>query len=132
MREIIFVTGGQRSGKSNYAQGLAESISAHPFYLATARKGDSNFEKRIERHQLDRGEKWQTLEIDKRIGKVNLEGKTVLLDCITLWLTNIFHDNRYIVVPFPYIDFQKEVVALVIFSVVFCTIKVLPFLVPFH
>ncbi|MDD2490757.1 MAG: bifunctional adenosylcobinamide kinase/adenosylcobinamide-phosphate guanylyltransferase [Bacteroidales bacterium] len=95
MREIIFVTGGQRSGKSNYAQGLAESISAHPFYLATARKWDSNFEKRIERHQLDRGEKWQTLEIDKRIGKVNLEGKTVLLDCITLWLTNIFHDNRY-------------------------------------
>lgn len=95
MSEIIFITGGQRSGKSRYAQGLAENFSAKPIYLATARKWDEDFEKRIARHQSDRGDNWQTIEEEKEISSLNLKNKTVLLDCITLWLTNIFHDNNY-------------------------------------
>lgn len=95
MKEIIFVTGGQRSGKSRYAQSLAESLSDKPVYLATARRWDEDFENRIRRHQADRGEQWQTIEKDKEISSLDLSGKTVLLDCITLWLTNIFHDNGY-------------------------------------
>lgn len=95
MKEIIFVTGGQRSGKSRYAQNLAESLSEKPVYLATARRWDEDFENRIRRHQADRGEQWQTIEKDKEISSLDLSGKTVLLDCITLWLTNIFHDNAY-------------------------------------
>lgn len=95
MKEIIFVTGGQRSGKSRYAQSLAESLSDKPVYLATARRWDEDFENRIRRHQADRGEQWQTIEKDKEISLLDLSGKTVLLDCITLWLTNIFHDNGY-------------------------------------
>lgn len=95
MKEIIFVTGGQRSGKSRYAQSLAESLSDKPVYLATARRWDADFENRIRRHQADRGEQWQTIEKDKEISSLDLSGKTVLLDCITLWLTNIFHDNGY-------------------------------------
>lgn len=95
MKEIIFVTGGQRSGKSRYAQNLAESLSDKPVYLATARRWDEDFENRIRRHQADRGEQWQTIEKDKEISSLDLSGKTVLLDCITLWLTNIFHDNGY-------------------------------------
>jgi Adenosyl cobinamide kinase/adenosyl cobinamide phosphate guanylyltransferase len=95
MREIIFITGGQRSGKSRFAQRLAEERSANPLYLATARRWDDDFEQRIRRHQADRGEIWETLEEEKQLSKHHLEGKTVLLDCITLWLTNIFHDNQY-------------------------------------
>lgn len=95
MSEIIFITGGQRSGKSRHAQGLAESLSAKPVYLATARRWDEDFEKRIARHRSDRGDNWQTIEKDKEISSIDLKGETVLLDCITLWLTNIFHDNDY-------------------------------------
>ena len=95
MRKIIFITGGQRSGKSRYAQGLAEKFAADPLYLATARHWDDDFEKRISRHKKDRGERWATLEEEKHLSTHDLSGKTVVLDCITLWLTNIFHDNRY-------------------------------------
>jgi adenosylcobinamide kinase/adenosylcobinamide-phosphate guanylyltransferase len=95
MAEIIFITGGQRSGKSRYAQQLAEEKSANPVYLATARVWDSDFKERIKRHQTDRGNLWTTIEEEKQISKLDLKGKTVLLDCITLWLTNIFHDNEY-------------------------------------
>ncbi|RLD75415.1 MAG: bifunctional adenosylcobinamide kinase/adenosylcobinamide-phosphate guanylyltransferase [Bacteroidetes bacterium] len=95
MKYITFITGGQRSGKSSYAQKLAENLSENPIYLATARKWDKDFEKRIERHQNDRANKWQTIEEEKELGKLKLDGKTVVLDCITLWLTNIFHDNGY-------------------------------------
>ncbi|OJV87992.1 MAG: adenosylcobinamide kinase/adenosylcobinamide phosphate guanyltransferase [Bacteroidia bacterium 44-10] len=95
MREIIFITGGQRSGKSRFAQELAEYSSANPLYLATARRWDDDFEQRIRRHQTDRGEQWETIEEEKRLSSLSLDGRTVLLDCITLWLTNIFHDNGY-------------------------------------
>ncbi|WP_019538980.1 bifunctional adenosylcobinamide kinase/adenosylcobinamide-phosphate guanylyltransferase [Proteiniphilum acetatigenes] len=95
MREIIFITGGQRSGKSRFAQKLTEEYSANPLYLATARRWDDDFEQRIRRHQADRGEQWETIEEEKRLSSLSLDGRTVLLDCITLWLTNIFHENGY-------------------------------------
>lgn len=95
MKEIIYISGGQRSGKSSFAEKLAEEYTDCPIYLATARSWDEDFEKRIQRHKKDRGEKWQTIEEDKKIEKFNLEGQTVVLDCITLWLTNIFHDHEY-------------------------------------
>ena len=95
MREIIFITGGQRSGKSRFAQKLAEEYSSNPLYLATARRWDDDFEQRIRRHQADRGEQWETIEEEKYLRSLSLAGRTVLLDCITLWLTNIFHDNDY-------------------------------------
>ena len=95
MATITFITGGQRSGKSRYAQQLAEKKSLNPIYLATARVWDEDFKQRIERHQADRNKIWQTIEEEKSISKLKLEGKIVLLDCITLWLTNIFHDNCY-------------------------------------
>lgn len=95
MHHITFITGGQRSWKSKYAQKLAEEISASPVYLATARVWDTDFEKRIIRHKNDRGNHWTTIEEEKQLSKPNLNGKTVLLDCVTLWLTNIFFDNEY-------------------------------------
>jgi adenosylcobinamide kinase / adenosylcobinamide-phosphate guanylyltransferase len=95
MKETIFIIGGQRSGKSRYAQILAEEKSGNPVYLATARVWDKDFERRVQRHRDDRGGQWVTIEEDKQLSKPDLNGKTVLLDCITLWLTNIFHDNGY-------------------------------------
>lgn len=99
MRKIIFVTGGQRSGKSAFAQNLAESLSDRPVYLATARHWDADFDKRIRLHQEARGDSWETLEEEKHLSKHNLSGKVILLDCITLWLTNIYHDNDYKMQP---------------------------------
>lgn len=99
MRKIVFITGGQRSGKSSYAKGLAESLSASPIYLATARYWDEDFRNRITKHQKDRDERWQTIEEDTNISGLMLKNKVVLLDCITLWLTNIYHDNGYKIGP---------------------------------
>ncbi len=94
MSKIIYITGGARSGKSSFGQQLAEENSSNPIYLATARIWDDDFRERVSRHQADRGSQWTTLEKEKGINELNLEGKTVLLDCITLWLTNIFYANK--------------------------------------
>lgn len=99
MSKIIFITGGQRSGKSDFAQRMAESLSDHPIYLATARRWDKDFEDRIQRHQDARSDKWTTLEEDRYLSHHLLSGQTVLMDCVTLWLTNIYHDNEYRVAP---------------------------------
>jgi len=95
MGTITLITGGQRSGKSSFAQKLALRNSDNPIYLATARVWDKDFEARIKRHQSDRGENWQTIEEEKFISKLNLDNRTVLLDCITLWLNNFFYDNKF-------------------------------------
>jgi len=95
MAQITLITGGTRSGKSSFAQKLAENASPSPVYLATARTWDDDFRQRIERHQADRGSQWINIEEEKQLSKCNVEGQTVLLDCITLWLTNFFYDNRF-------------------------------------
>jgi adenosylcobinamide kinase/adenosylcobinamide-phosphate guanylyltransferase len=94
MAQITFITGGQRSGKSSFAQRLAEEKSESPVYLATAHIWDEDFKSRVIRHQSDRGEQWQTIEEEIEISKHDLAGRVVLLDCITLWLTNIFYENK--------------------------------------
>ncbi len=91
---IHFITGGQRSGKSRFAQELALSRSENPIYLATARIWDDDFKERVQRHQNDRGNNWTTLEIPVKISQAEVEGKVVVLDCITLWLTNLYFDNQ--------------------------------------
>jgi len=93
MAYIHLITGGQRSGKSRYAESLAKEASEHPVYLATSRVWDDDFKKRIERHQRDRGDEWVNVEEEKAISTVDFSaGSTVVLDCITLWLTNYFTD----------------------------------------
>jgi len=92
MAHITFITGGQRSGKSRFAQELALSKSQNPIYLATSRVWDEGHAARIERHKLDRGSQWQTIEEEKDISKLKLHGRTVVMDCVTLWLTNFFYD----------------------------------------
>lgn len=91
---LYYITGGQRSGKSRYAQDLALTLSDNPVYLATARHWDGDFQKRIDRHQNDRDERWVNLEEEKYLSKHDFKGKTVLIDCVTLWLTNFFVDKK--------------------------------------
>ncbi|MGM9760001.1 MAG: bifunctional adenosylcobinamide kinase/adenosylcobinamide-phosphate guanylyltransferase [Parabacteroides sp.] len=92
-KRIILITGGQRSGKSGYAQRRALSLSPHPVYLATSRIWDDEFRKRVERHQRDRGPEWTNIEEEKYLSTHHLEGRVVVIDCVTLWGTNFFFDN---------------------------------------
>jgi len=92
---IYFVTGGERSGKSSYAQQLALELSSSPIYIATARKWDGDFEKRIQRHQNERDERWTSIEEEKHLDKIDLKGKVAVIDCVTLWLTNFYVDTKY-------------------------------------
>ena len=92
---VYYITGGERSGKSGYAQKLALELSANPMYLATARKWDKDFEKRIERHQSERDNRWTSVEEEKHISKVLIKDRVTVIDCVTLWLTNFYTDTKY-------------------------------------
>jgi len=91
---IIFITGGARSGKSNYAQELALSLSGNPVYIATAKVWDDDFEKRIVRHQQQRDDRWTNYEEQRNVSLLPIENKTCIIDCVTLWLTNYFVDTK--------------------------------------
>jgi len=93
MAHIIFVTGGQRSGKSRWAEEKALELSDNPIYLATSRIWDDEHAARIQRHKDDRDDRWENIEEEKNISKYNFTNRLVLIDCITLWLTNFFFDN---------------------------------------
>lgn len=92
-KKIILVTGGQRSGKSSYAQRMALQWSANPVYLATSRVWDEEYRERIRRHQRDRGPQWTNIEEEKQLSRHSLEGRVIVVDCLTLWSTNFFFDN---------------------------------------
>jgi len=94
MKRIILITGGSRSGKSTYAEKLALSLSSTPVYLATARIWDEEFRKRVIHHQARRGPEWTNIEEEKELSRHALSGRTILIDCITLWCTNFFFDLK--------------------------------------
>lgn len=91
---IWMITGGARSGKSRFAQEQALTFVGNPIYIATARRWDGDFQDRIKRHENDRDERWTTIEEQKHIGSLDIEGKAVVIDCATLWLTNFFVDEK--------------------------------------
>lgn len=93
MRKIILITGGQRSGKSSYAERLALKLSQNPVYIATARVWDDEFRERVRRHQERRGAQWTNIEEEHELSRHNVGGRVVLVDCCTLWATNFFYDS---------------------------------------
>ncbi len=95
IQAIILITGGARSGKSRHAQELALQHAGNPLYVATARQFDEDFRQRIRRHQQDRDQRWSTVEEEKHLSRLDLEGRVVVIDCVTLWLTNFFIDLAY-------------------------------------
>ncbi len=92
---IYYITGGERSGKSTYAQQLALTLATNPIYIATARNWDKDFEKRILRHQQQRDDQWTNYEEEKDIDTLDITNRVAVIDCVTLWLTNFYVDTNY-------------------------------------
>lgn len=95
MASITLITGGSRSGKSSFAQRMAEERSGSRLFLATCPVTDREMELRILRHIRDRGQKgWDTIEEPVRLAEVLRQAvryDTVLIDCLTLWISNLQH-----------------------------------------
>jgi adenosylcobinamide kinase/adenosylcobinamide-phosphate guanylyltransferase len=90
---LIFIAGGARSGKSRKGEELAKSLagSAKPIFIATAEAVDDEMTSRIKKHQDDRGSAFELVEEPKNLSKALKDidsGATVLVDCLTLWLSN--------------------------------------------
>jgi len=94
MARLIYITGGARSGKSRYAQQLAEQHPGELLYIAPAEVLDDEMAERVARHRQLRGARWSLLEEPLRLAErlpAAARGKSaVLLDCATLWLSNLF------------------------------------------
>jgi adenosylcobinamide kinase/adenosylcobinamide-phosphate guanylyltransferase len=92
-KKIIFITGGARSGKSRFAQGLAQGFPGPKAYLATAQALDDEMAIRIRRHKMSRSPDWRTLEEPIQVAQCLRENGAhygaILLDCLTLWLSNL-------------------------------------------
>ncbi|MBU3078683.1 bifunctional adenosylcobinamide kinase/adenosylcobinamide-phosphate guanylyltransferase [Sphingomonas quercus] len=94
MTYIHLILGGARSGKSRYAQALAETEPGDPVYVATAQALDGEMAGRILRHRADRGARWTTIEapLDLAAALDGCRGQgegAVLVDCLTLWASNL-------------------------------------------
>ena len=87
---IALVIGGARSGKSRYAAKVARELTDSPVLLATSRVWDDDHAARIEKHKAERGAEWTTIEDPLVLAHADLTGRVVVIDCVTLWLTNLF------------------------------------------
>ena len=112
---VTLVLGGARSGKSRYAEALAESAVGGCTYLATATIGDAEMAERVAHHRMRRGRRWQTVEepLDL-VGALHRCARPedfVLVDCLTLWLSNILFagrdpdtETRHLLTALPVLD----------------------------
>ena len=96
MAQTIFITGGARSGKSAFAEQVAQQFGTNLGYLATAQPMDGEMDERISLHRQRRGPHWSTLEEPLQLSHMleECDGRfqAILVDCITLWVTNLlFH-----------------------------------------
>ena len=92
-KKIILITGGQRSGKSRQAEQMALSLASNPVYVATAHIWDDEFRERVRKHQERRGPQWTNIEEEKYLSIHDLTERVVVIDCVTLWLTNFFFET---------------------------------------
>jgi adenosylcobinamide kinase/adenosylcobinamide-phosphate guanylyltransferase len=101
VKQLVFVTGGCRSGKSRYALQTAEKIAAtRKIYIATCAPQDDEMQQRVARHQKERGPNWVTVEAPLHLPQVIVENSpgahVILIDCLTLWTSNLMlatHDE---------------------------------------
>lgn len=95
---VTLVLGGARSGKSRFAETLVEAQGKTAFYLATAEAGDAEMLARIEHHRCRRGDGWRTIEeplgIDGLIRTHSAPDAPILVDCLTLWVSNLMQAER--------------------------------------
>lgn len=94
----LLVLGGARSGKSHYAQARAELLDGELVFVATAQALDGEMTDRIARHRADRGPRWITvdapIELAAAIRAESREDRVLLIDCLTLWTTNLLLGER--------------------------------------
>ncbi|MBM6592971.1 bifunctional adenosylcobinamide kinase/adenosylcobinamide-phosphate guanylyltransferase [Microvirga pudoricolor] len=94
----LLVLGGARSGKSRFAQDAAEANEGEKVYIATAQAFDDEMRDRIARHRADRDARWRTreapLDLAEAIAQETGPGRVVLVDCLTLWLSNTLLADR--------------------------------------
>jgi adenosylcobinamide kinase / adenosylcobinamide-phosphate guanylyltransferase len=92
---LTLILGGARSGKSRYAEGLIAALPPPWVYVATAEAGDHEMAARIRAHRSRRGPSWQTIEAprDLHAALAACEKMPVLIDCLTLWLSNVLLAN---------------------------------------
>jgi adenosylcobinamide kinase/adenosylcobinamide-phosphate guanylyltransferase len=95
MGKIVFVTGGCRSGKSRFAQQMAEAAGTRRLYIATSPRLDAEMEARIARHRQERAQRnWTTCEETQDLVQalgVHNDFDAVLCDCLTLWVNNLLY-----------------------------------------
>jgi adenosylcobinamide kinase/adenosylcobinamide-phosphate guanylyltransferase len=100
----VLVLGGARSGKSAFAERLVVETGLSRHYIATGRAWDAEMEDRIAAHRADRGALWTTheepLDLVSRLTVLDSVGNVILVDCLTLWVTNLMMDERDIRVEF--------------------------------
>jgi adenosylcobinamide kinase/adenosylcobinamide-phosphate guanylyltransferase len=93
MRGAVLVLGGARSGKSAYAETIVATSGLDKIYVATAEARDAEMTERIAHHRARRGEGWRTVEepehLEEALMREGSEGSAVLVDCLTLWLSNL-------------------------------------------
>lgn len=89
--KLTLVLGGARSGKSRYAESLIAALPPPWIYLATAKPGDEEMRARIAAHRARRGPQWKTIEAPHEVAEavVSSQPMPVLVDCLTLWLSNV-------------------------------------------
>ncbi|RUM26762.1 bifunctional adenosylcobinamide kinase/adenosylcobinamide-phosphate guanylyltransferase [Rhizobium vallis] len=97
----VFILGGARSGKSRFAENLITATGLERHYIATGQAWDDEMQARIDQHKADRGPSWSTheepLDLAERLAAIDGEGRAILVDCLTLWLTNLMMEGRDIV-----------------------------------
>jgi adenosylcobinamide kinase/adenosylcobinamide-phosphate guanylyltransferase len=109
MPSSILITGGCRSGKSSHALKIAEDFQKGPlFFIATCQPEDDEMKDRVKRHQLERGPQWQTLETPVELARTVTDygdrAGVMLIDCLTLWMSNLmasFDEDERIL---PHVD----------------------------
>ncbi|MBX5185345.1 bifunctional adenosylcobinamide kinase/adenosylcobinamide-phosphate guanylyltransferase [Rhizobium sp. NZLR5] len=116
----VFILGGARSGKSRFAESLVISIGLDRHYLATGRAWDEEMQARIAQHRADRGPSWTTheepLDLVGKLDAIDREGGVVLIDCLTLWVTNLMMDERDMAAEFAALtDFLPQAKAQLVF-----------------
>ncbi|MGL3821647.1 bifunctional adenosylcobinamide kinase/adenosylcobinamide-phosphate guanylyltransferase [Sphingopyxis sp. R3-92] len=92
------ILGGARSGKSRHAQSLAEAFDGDLIFIATGEAYDEEMAERIDRHRADRGPRWDTIEAPLALGDAirahAAPDRLLLIDCLTLWVSNLMHAGR--------------------------------------
>ena len=93
----ILVVGGAKSGKSRIALEMCKGLEKKKVFLATAQALDEEMKERIDRHRKVRGVDWITIEeplrVTETIRELDSPNTVILLDCLTLWISNLFMKN---------------------------------------